>query len=289
MKLTGYRLFNRQRLLLMALSLLGIFINWIFDSGFFQIITENSMRSPDWSPELTERVKVQFFENLTMDKYMDTMGYTTTIMLVLLFSTVVLFYQEKNGLFSFRYVRGESHKKVVISTILNHALINAVSYYLIYVIYLSAGYLFIGDKVGYIPRNIFDGIFGQGFSERYPYMYYLAEGVPPVFIGTFVYSVMSCAVALFCRKAYQAVICMFSYFWGVQIVLEFLRCTFLGPKLAWIVGTFEPTFLYGFYGYVYQNPSMGVVFQAMSSLIVPIFISVVLLVITFRKEEKLYE
>ncbi len=290
MKFTKYRIFNKQRMILIGLSLLGMFFFWIFDSGFFEATIGFDKNAIDMTPERAPEVQKRLLSQiLTFDRYMDTMGYATTIMLVLLFSTVVLFYKEKNGLFAFRYVRGESQRKVILSAIFSHALINAVLYYLIYVIYTSVGYLFIGNTMSYVPRNIFDGIFGEGFSKRLPYLYYLVQGLPSFFIGTFVYTVTVCAVALFFRKAYQAIICMMSYYWGLQIVLEFLRCTFMGPNLAWIVGTFEPIHLYGFYGYVYHNPSAGTVLQTMSSLIVPIIVSIVLLVITFRKEEKLYE
>lgn len=290
MKLIKYRLFNKYRIMLIGLSLIGMFFFWMFNSGFFQATIGFDKNAIDLTPDRAVEVQKNMLNRtLILDKYMDIMGYTTTIMLVLLFSTVVLFYQEKNGLFAFRYVRGESQKKVILSTIFSHAVINAVLYYLIYVIYLTAGYLFIGNRMSYVPRNTFDGIFGEGFSHRTPYVYYLIQGIPSLLIGTFVYTVMVCVFALFCRKAYQAVICLMSYYWGVQIVLEFLRCSFMGSKLAWIVGTFEPTHLYGFYGYVYQNPSIGVVVETMSSLLAPILISIVLIVITFRKEEKLYE
>lgn len=289
MKLMKFRLFNKFRIGLIGLSLFGMFFFWIFDSGFFNA-TIGLKNGVDMTPDRVASTQKHLLESiLTLNGYMDTNGYAPTIMLVLLFSSVILFYREKNGLFCFRYARGESQKKVILSTIFSHAFINAVLYYLIYVIYLSVGYLFIGNRMSYVSRNIFDGIFGEGFSHQSPYLYYLVQGIPSFFIGTFVYTVMVCAAALFCRKAYQAVICMLSYYWGLQIVLEFLRKTFMGPRLAWIVGTFEPTHLYGFYGYVYHNPSIGTVLQAMSSLLVPALVSTVLLVITFRKEEKLYE
>ena len=180
-------------------------------------------------------------------------------------------------------------KKVILSTIFQYSWINALWYYIIYIIYLSIGYCIMGNRMEYIPRNTFDGIFGEGFSAASPYLYYMVQGIPSILIGTFVYTLFGCVIALYCKKSYQALLWMLGYFWGTQILLEFFRCTFLKQQagLAWFIGKFEPTFLYGFYGYVYHNPTIRTALQTMDSLILPVLLSCGLLIIFFRKEEKI--
>ena len=148
-------------------------------------------------------------------------------------------------------------------------------YYIIYIIYLSIGYCIMGNRMEYIPRNTFDGIFGEGFSAASPYLYYMVQGITSILIGTFVYTLFGCVIALYCKKSYQALLWMLGYFWGTQILLEFFRCTFLKQQagLAWFIGKFEPTFLYGFYGYVYHNPTIRTALQTMDSLILPVLLS----------------
>ena len=103
-------------------------------------------------------------------------------MFILMLAVLILFYQEKNGLFTFRYVRGESQKKVILSTIFQYSWINALWYYIIYIIYLSIGYCIMGNRMEYIPRNTFDGIFGEGFSAASPYLYYMVQGLSLIHI-----------------------------------------------------------------------------------------------------------
>lgn len=67
----------------------------------------------------------------------------------------------------------------------------------------------------YIPRNTFDGIFGEGFSAASPYLYYMVQGIPSILIGTFVYTLFGCVIALYCKKSYQALLWMLGYF-GVR-------------------------------------------------------------------------
>ena len=290
MHIHKYRIFNKYRVLLLIFSLAGMLIYWGFSSSFFSLTIGFDMNAPDIQPGTgREAQRYLLSQILTLDNYMNTIGFASTILPILLFSTVILFYHEKKGLFSFRYMRGESQKKIILSTLFSHAIINAVSYYMVYIIYLSIGYVFIGSNMSYVPRNAFDGLFGQSFSANHAYLYYIIEGIPSYLIGTFVYTIMACSIALFCQKAYQCIIYMLTYYWGLQIILELIRGQFMGPRLASVFGMFEPTYIYGFHGYVYQNPSVGLIFQIMSSLLLPILISIGLVMSSFLKKEKLYE
>lgn len=185
-------------------------------------------------------------------------------------------------------MRGESQKKIVISTIFMYSLINAFLFYFIYFLYLNIGCIITGLKMSNIPRNTFDGLFGQGFCNNHTYLYYLMEGIPSYFIGSFIYTIMACTISLFCKKMYQTIIAMLTYFWSMQIILQLFRKLF-GNYLAYVIGKFEPTYLFGYYGYVYPNPSIITVVQTMSSLLIPIVASIILLILSLRSKEKLYE
>lgn len=222
MQLTKYRAFGKSRFIQMAVSLLSMLIYWGFSSGIFEILFNYNESSIDYNAQKAEQVRHDMLESsMYLSEYMNIQGYTTTIMFILMLAVLILFYQEKNGLFTFRYVRGESQKKVILSTIFQYSWINALWYYIIYIIYLSIGYCIMGNRMEYIPRNTFDGIFGEGFSAASPYLYYMVQGIPSILIGTFVYTLFGCVIALYCKKSYQALLWMLGYFWGTQILLEF--------------------------------------------------------------------
>ena len=82
--------------------------------------------SIDYNAQKAEQVRHDMLESsMYLSEYMNIQGYTTTIMFILMLAVLILFYQEKNGLFTFRYVRGESQKKVILSTIFQYSWINA--------------------------------------------------------------------------------------------------------------------------------------------------------------------
>ena len=165
MQLTKYRAFGKFRVIQMTVSLLSMLIYWGFSSGIFEILFNYNESSIDYNAQKAEQVRHDMLESsMYLSEYMNIQGYTTTIMFILMLAVLILFYQEKNGLFTFRYVRGESQKKVILSTIFQYSWINALWYYIIYIIYLSIGYCIMGNRMEYIPRNTFDGIFGEGFS-----------------------------------------------------------------------------------------------------------------------------
>ena len=140
MQLTKYRAFGKFRVIQMAVSLLSMLIYWGFSSGIFEILFNYNESSIDYNAQKAEQVRHDMLESsMYLSEYMNIQGYTTTIMFILMLAVLILFYQEKNGLFTFRYVRGESQKKVILSTIFQYSWINALWYYIIYIIYLSIG------------------------------------------------------------------------------------------------------------------------------------------------------
>lgn len=127
MQLTKYRAFGKSRFIQMAVSLLSMLIYWGFSSGIFEILFNYNESSIDYNAQKAEQVRHDMLESsMYLSEYMNIQGYTTTIMFILMLAVLILFYQEKNGLFTFRYVRGESQKKVILSTIFQYSWINAL-------------------------------------------------------------------------------------------------------------------------------------------------------------------
>lgn len=286
MRLLRYRIFNLRRIIAGVTALISMWIYWFFYSGVYDETIGYNINSLEGTRTLSAGSGL-LKQILTFGRYMDIQGCATTILYLILIFLVTLFYNEKCGLFSFRYVREEKQSKVILSTIFSHSIINAIVFYVIYVIYTTIGYMLLGNTGLDIPRNIFDGILGVQFSQKNPYLYYLIQGIPSFFIGTFAYTWMGCCISLVCKRAYQMIICMFSYFWGVQVILEFIRCTFMSQNMAMMTLNFTPVYLYGFYGYVYPSPTVFTAFQMLLSLILPVLISIIILYIFLRGKEKI--
>ena len=103
MQLTKYRAFGKSRFIQMAVSLLSMLIYWGFSSGIFEILFNYNESSIDYNAQKAEQVRHDMLESsMYLSEYMNIQGYTTTIMFILMLAVLILFYQEKNGLFTFR-------------------------------------------------------------------------------------------------------------------------------------------------------------------------------------------
>ena len=101
MQLTKYRAFGKFRVIQMAVSLLSMLIYWGFSSGIFEILFNYNESSIDYNAQKAEQVRHDMLESsMYLSEYMNIQGYTTTIMFILMLAVLILFYQEKNGLFS---------------------------------------------------------------------------------------------------------------------------------------------------------------------------------------------
>ena len=102
MQLTKYRAFGKSRFIQMAVSLLSMLIYWGFSSGIFEILFNYNESSIDYNAQKAEQVRHDMLESsMYLSEYMNIQGYTTTIMFILMLAVLILFYQEKNGLFTF--------------------------------------------------------------------------------------------------------------------------------------------------------------------------------------------
>jgi hypothetical protein len=135
-----------------------------------------------------------------------------------------------------------------------------------------------------IPRNTFDGIFGQGFSTNHTFLYYTVEGFYKYFIFSFVYSIFSCSIVLLSKKIYQSIIIPTCYFFGFTFLVNF----FSGASATNLI-VLQPTYIQGFNAFINDSPNVSTALLPLSSLIIPIITSLVLITIYIRGKEKTNE
>lgn len=286
--LDKYRILNKYRIIVSCVFLIGMVLTWFFYGGIYSLTLGFDYSAPDLLDPVAAQQSM-LAELLTYDNYLDLLNFTSTVFPILIFSLSVLIYVEKNGLFIYKYSRNQNQKKVVISTLIKHALYTATVFFTIYIIYMSVGYIFLGDNLSMIndgvttspiPKNIFDGLFGNNFSDEHVFLYYLAEGFYKYFVFSFVYSLFSCSIALLSNKIYQSTVISACYFFGVTFFMNFLSPSAFPNKTM-----LQPTYAQGFDSFVYENPTALSALTPLISLIFPILISVILIII-YTKDTK---
>jgi hypothetical protein len=267
-----YRMFNKPRLIMILILLLGMFLYWYISGGMYGATLGFNPNAADIAGRSDTVQKALILQLKNLDDYTDILGFSSTIVPLMIFFTSALFFEEKNGLYIFAFSR-MGKRKDILKSILFYALYNAAVIYLIYVIYLTAGVVWIGKNIE-IERNLFDGIFGKGFGDSIAYFY--VEGFIPYFIGSFVYTYFSCCIALFARRKYQCILVPMVYYWGLNIIVEFIR-NLINEKVSYQFIKFEPTFVYGYQGFIYDNPTVFTVLSVCLSLILPAVASVIMI------------
>ncbi len=279
MSIIKYRLFNINRWIFIVTILLGLFIFFFVSSGLFDVTIGFNSSALDISDNASSVQQKLIRQILTLDNYTDVLGFSSTVIPIMIFFSVTCFFDEINSLFIYEYNRVSNSKKLIIHTLLFYSFLNAVVVYILYLIYFLIGYIFIGNNIE-IPRNAFDGIFGAGFGN-YP-IYFVVEAIIPYFIGTLIYTFFACAVSFFVNHKYQCILIPIIYYWGSYILIEFIR-SFMTPQLASIFVKFQPMFIYGYQSYIYENPSILTVINVLDSLLLPLVIGIILLIIKLKK------
>lgn len=276
--LEKHRLFDVKRILIYLFFLVGMFVYWLFASGMIYMLIGFDTGAPDLAGQGEAARQSMIAGNLTMDTFTDIINYGVCVFPFLIFAMAAFFYKEKDGMFTFRYTRGQSQKRVVLSTLLNYALTSAVCFYLCYLIYMTIGYFLCGPTMG-LERGAFDGVFGAGFSTSHVYCYYLIEGFFKYFLAAFVYTLFACSIALVTHKIYSCVLIPACYYYGLTLL--FMVCSAIHPLIC-----FQPAYIEGFNAYMYDNPSVFTLFQISASLLIPLLISIVLIVYTLKRRER---
>lgn len=248
--LTKYRVLNFKRLIIVSLFLVGAFLSCFFLSGLYEVTLGFDFNASDIANNPYKMQQTLLEQVKRMDRYTDINMFTTTVFPILVFSTGLFFYREKVGVFPYLFLRKKSQIKEVGKAMFFHSLFSAVSFYLAYIVFMTIGYCYIGPVTGDVPRNLFDGIFGTGFSFQHIYSYYLLEGFYKYFVFSFIYSLFVCCIALLVRRQYLCMVVPICYYFGVNIVIG--NNAILGSILL----PFQPAYTLGFNGMVYDNPNI---------------------------------
>ncbi len=274
--LTRYRILNTKRWIIIGLFLLGAFVSSFFLSGFYELTLGFDFDAPDIAGNTNEVQKVLLGQIKKMDTYTDINLFATTVFPIFVFSTGLFFYQEKVGVFPYLFLRKKSQVKEVGKAIFLHSFFAAIGFYCAYIIFMTAGYLYIGSAMGDVPRNVFDGVFGTNFAVQHVYSYYLLEGFYKYFAFAFVYSLFVCCIALFVKKSYLCMVVPICYYFGVNIVIG------NNAALSALLMKFQPAYTLEFNGMVYNNPNIWTALRPLAPLM-PILIITGIMIYYYAK------
>jgi len=207
-----------------------------------------------------------------LDDYVSA-TYTFTVTLLPLFvSALSLVYVfEKKGYFHFKHIRENKYKKILIKDILCHALLNSITIYLAYLIFLFVGIAFNRFESD-VDRPLLNYIFGRGFYFSNMVLYHIIDGFIRFFIFTFVYSVFSFSISLCSTKYYYSMLSPIVYYFFTSIIFG------IGFKYQFL----SPTFTQGFPSYG-SNLTIG---EVLTPLLIPFIFSIGVVVYSCIRNEK---
>lgn len=271
--LMRYRFFNKYRILLISLFVLGMFLTWFFNSNMYEYVFAFDYHAEDLAnEEIAKEVRDQLIEDTLKFDYFIAYSYEFTGLLTPFLAgiTAIIFMLEKRSVFHQKYIRGQKQSSVIWSSIFWNALFTAVWMYAAYVIYCLIGTTFNQMTIE-IERNTFDAIFGAGFSKNHLLLYHLTEGFVKFFIFTFIYSFFSCAICLVTNKSYI----------GMTVPMIYFLCLTVLFSIVSHVRFLSPAFTLSFSSYYGLQP-----WEIFVPLIIPILLSVGIILYSLKRSEK---
>lgn len=278
--LTKERFMNRKKFLLFFVLLLALLISFLFVSGLFELLFIFDVNAPDLVGRGEQARQSLISGRLNIHEFMYTVTCMTQIAPLITFAFSIFFFQEKRSVFQQKYVRGQSQKRVIISSLSSHSLLVAAGFYAVYMIYLLIGWCTMRIEAPQVPLNVFDGIFGSNFFEKHLFLFFTICGFYEAFTAAFVYSLLSCSICLVVRKAYQPILYSSIYYYGFTLLLSAV------PLNRDLFHSIQPAMIQGFTQYVY-NPVLP--FDAIApllTLVIPFAISVGIVIYTLKRSEK---
>lgn len=191
------------------------------------------------------------------------------------------FFQEKKSVFYYKYIRGQSQRKVILSSLFHHSVYVAVGVFAVYMVYLTIGWFTMRIEPSQVPLTSLDGLFGSHFLENHLYLYFTVCGLYKAFVSTFVYSLLSCSLCLVVSKPYQPILYSSLYYYGLTLFLSAV------PLNRDIFHSIQPAMIQGFTEYVYEPPLLFDAIAPLLTLVIPLAISVSIVIYTLRRSEKI--
>lgn len=278
--LTKERFMNWKKFLLFFAQLLALLISFLFVSGLFELLFRFDVNAPDLGGRGEQVRHTLILGRLDIHEFMDTVSCMTKIAPLITFAFSIFFFQEKRAVFQQKYVRGQSQKRVIISSLLSHSFFVAAGFYAVYMIYLIIGWTTMRIEPSQVPLNVLDGVFGSNFYEKHLFLYFAICGFYKAFMAAFVYSLLSCSICLVVRKAYQPILYSSIYYYGFTLLLSVV------PLNRDVFHSIQPAMIQGFTQYVY-NPVLP--FDAIApllTLVIPFAIAVGIVIYTLKRSEK---
>lgn len=278
--LTKERFMGWKKFLLFFALFLALLISYLFTSGLFELLFRFDVNAPDLVGRGEKVRQTLILGRLDIHTYMYTVSCMTQIAPLITFVFSIFFFQEKRAVFQQKYVRGQSQKRVIISSLLSHSFFVATGFYAVYMIYLIIGWCTMRIEPSQVPLNVFDGIFGRSFYENHLFLYFAVCGFYKAFMAAFTYCLLSCSICLVVRKAYQPILFSSIYYYGFTLLLSVI------PLNRDLFHSIQPAMIQGFTEYVY-NPVLP--FDAIAPLLtlsIPFAIAVGIVIYTLKRSEK---
>jgi len=169
-ELTKYRLFNRYRIIVTVAFISGLFVTWFFASGLYEATLGFNANAEDIQGSAKEVQTFLIYQLLDLDTYVSsTFNYISCIVPILVTVLTILFIKEKNSLFINLYVRHNKRRTVLIQTMLSHSVLNGLTIYLGFIIFLLVGLVINKVPVSF-NRDGLDWLFGENFSIRHCFL-----------------------------------------------------------------------------------------------------------------------
>lgn len=275
MSLNQYRFFNKYRIGIAIFFFLSLFVAFFVIHGLYDITFGFDLTAPDIAADPISTRHALIEQRTTMDCWADVYLYIMIAIPVLSFGLSALFFREKQGLFFYRYTRGQSHKRVVLSSIFTHAAINGLYFYLAYLLYFTIGYLAFGPDID-LSRTTLDGIFGLNFCSNHPFFYYAIEGFFLYFTASFIYTWLACSIGMLTNRVHHIVLIPACFYFGLSLFIGYIFPA--GMKFVYL---FQP------FKFVYFSLVDWGLLEALTPQLLPLIIAAVLTMLALQKGEKI--
>ncbi len=217
------------------IGLFGIIKNYIFDPVYR---ANFGLAENDTPLNLSLLGVIQYVIEATRWEFDYSIIFGTNFFQLLLPCIVsifgVLFYQKYHTIYQMVSYRKNNFRSFLQKEILKESLKVAISIFLSFVIfYILMFFVADGEMTNYMGRELFLDILGDNFYYQHTYLYYILDGLTRFFFIPFVYTMLSCSVALIAKSQKQAFFSANIYYYGLS-VLGFALYYALGDKAIYL-------------------------------------------------------
>ncbi|MDR2833331.1 MAG: hypothetical protein LBV67_06430 [Streptococcaceae bacterium] len=203
-----------------------LLISWIFASNFFEIMTMD-YNAPDLVQGNHWDMRMEFLKViLTWENLVDSsMYHLINFMPIFAVIPTLVFFDEKNYLFSFSKNKLKSIKSYLCSSILFYSLLCGFFTSIVFTLFYSLGGVFVYRSLENIGG--FLAIFSKDFYVNHPYLVFLIMIWTVFFSASFVLGFLLCTLMILFNKRYQAIIALLTITFSFSVIDSILGLNFL--------------------------------------------------------------